>query len=135
MGEFVPGDLVVRIGAAMYFANASYVKDRLLMYLNDIHEVQDVNYVVIEMTPVNSVDSTALHVIEDMVNDFRVRNIQVAFTSLSHLAEETMNKAQLIGHIRKEWFFERVHDAVIFCIQHQAALRAEATPRPTMNGK
>ena len=36
IGEFVPGVLCVRIGAAMYFANAALVKDRLLQYVRRV---------------------------------------------------------------------------------------------------
>jgi sulfate transporter 4 len=119
IGEFVPGVMCVRVGAAMYFANAALVKDRLLQYVLDMSSFEPVQYVVIEMTPVSSIDSTAMHMIEDMVKDFRNRNIFVAVTSLTSRVQKTMGKAQFDKHLGKEWIFDRVHDAVLKCLHHK----------------
>ena len=119
IGEFVPGVLCVRIGAAMYFANAALVKDRLLQYVNDMNAFEEVQYLVIEMTPVSSIDSTALHMIEDMVKDFRNRNISVAMTSLTSSVEEIMEKSGFKQHLGQEWIKKNVHEAVLKCLQHK----------------
>jgi anti-anti-sigma regulatory factor len=119
IGEFVPGVLCVRIGTHMYFANATLVKDRLLQYVSDMSVIEPVQYVVIEMTPVSSIDSTAMHAIEDMVKDFRRRNIFVAVTSLSSRVQKVMGRSQFDKHLGKEWIFDRVHDAVLKCLHHK----------------
>ena len=113
IGEFVPGVLCVRIGTAMYFANAALVKDRLLQYVNDMNVFEEVQYLVIEMTPVSSIDSTALHMIEDMVKDFRNRNISVAMTSLTSPVDEIMEKSGFKQHLGHEWIKKNVHEAVL----------------------
>ena len=71
---------IARIGSSLYFANASFVKDMLLAHVNDLEEVNKTQYVVLEMTPVISIDATAVHVIKDVVNDFRMRGLQAPDT-------------------------------------------------------
>ena len=65
-GAFVPNVLLVRIGASMYFANSTYIKDTLKQFVKDLREVNPVEYLVLGMTSVVSVDTTVLTVIKDM---------------------------------------------------------------------
>merc|ERR1719401_1130867 len=61
-GSFIPGVFICRIGSSMYFANASFVKEMLLAYVADLEDVNPTRYLVLEMTPVITLDSTACHV-------------------------------------------------------------------------
>lgn len=64
----------------MYFANVAYIRDHILKCIHEFSgglpssalTEEPVRYVVIEMTPVISVDSTAVHMIEDMHRDLKV---------------------------------------------------------------
>jgi len=120
-GAFIPNVFICRIGSSLYFANASFVKDMLLAYTEDLHDVNRTEYVVLEMTPVISVDSTAVHVIQDIVSDFRKRHIQVAFAMVGNRVEKTLTKAKLKSYIGHQWFFPTVDQAVHYCLRHQQA--------------
>jgi hypothetical protein len=76
---------------------------------------------VLEMTSVISVDSTAVHVIEDVVNDFRYRGVQVAFAMVGNRVEKTFRRAGLKRFVGEQWFFATVHEAVQYCLRHQYA--------------
>lgn len=123
-GCFIPNVFICRIGSSLYFANASFVKDMLLAYVSDLEEVNKTEYMIIEMTPVVSVDSTACHVIKDIVNDFRSRGLQVAFAMVGNRVDKTLRKAGLKTFIGDQWFFHTVEEAVIYCIKHQHAKKA-----------
>lgn len=125
-GSFIPHVFICRIGSSLYFANASFVKDMILAYVEDLEDVNPTEYMVIEMTPVVSVDSTACHVIKDIVNDFRNRGLQVAFAMVGNRVEKTMRKAGLRSFIGEQWFFPTVEEAVIYCIKHQHAKKMKA---------
>ena len=58
-------------------------------------EVNKTEYIVLEMTPVVSIDSTAVHAIQDVVNDLRGRGIQTAFAMVGNRVEKTMDRAKL----------------------------------------
>mmetsp|Transcript_5741 Transcript_5741/g.16637 ORF Transcript_5741/g.16637 Transcript_5741/m.16637 type:complete len:895 (+) Transcript_5741:79-2763(+) len=120
-GVFVPNVFICRIGSSLYFANASFVKDMLLTYVSDLEDVNPTEYLVLEMTPVITIDSTACHVFHDIVADFRSRGIEVAFAMTGNRVEKTMHKAGLKRMIGDQWFFATVNDAVLFCLRHQHA--------------
>eukprot|EP00440_Ansanella_granifera_P021241 gb/GFBE01023058.1/.p1 GENE.gb/GFBE01023058.1/~~gb/GFBE01023058.1/.p1 ORF type:complete len:893 (+),score=180.88 gb/GFBE01023058.1/:1-2679(+) len=122
-GAFVPNVFIARIGSSMYFANASFIKDMLLGYVEDLEQINSTEYIVLEMSPVVSVDSTALHVLEDVVTDFRGRGIQIAFAMVGNRLERTFARAGLKTFVGERWFFPTVHDAVVGCLRHQQAKR------------
>jgi anti-anti-sigma regulatory factor len=122
-GVFVPNVFIVRIGSSLYFANASFVKDTLITYVNDLKDVNPIEYLVLEMTAVVSIDSTAAHVIHDIVMEFSERGIKVAFAMVGKRVEATMDRAKLKSEIGEHWFFHTVDDAVSYCVQRQHAVR------------
>lgn len=128
-GTFIPNVFICRIGSSMYFANAAYVKDMILTYVSDLEEVNKTKYLILEMTPVVTIDSTAVHALEDIVRDFRSREIQTAFCMVGNRVEKTMSRANLKKIIGDQWFFPTVHDAVIFCLKHQQAKRKRTSER------
>lgn len=72
-GAFIPNVFICRIGSSLYFANASFVKDMLVAYVKDLEDVNDTKCIVLEMTLVVSLDSTACHALHDTVAGFRSR--------------------------------------------------------------
>jgi len=124
-GAFVPNVFITRIGSSMYFANASFVKDMLLAYVDDLEEVNPTEYIVLEMSSVVTVDSTALHILEDVVTDFRNRHIHVAFAMVGNRLSRNFEKGGLTTFVGGQWFFHTVHDAVVGCLRHQQAKRKQ----------
>jgi len=122
-GAFIPNVFILRIGSSMYFANASFIKEMILSYVSDLEDTNPTEYLVLEMTSVVSIDSTAVHIIQDIVSDFRSRNIQVAFAMVGNRVEKTMRAADLKGYIGEQWFFPTVNEAVHYCLRHQHAKR------------
>lgn len=136
----MPGIVILRIGASMYFANVSYIRDYITKMLAEFAVAADhtsssatytnerdgtwiapepIRYIVIEMTPVASVDSTALHMLEDMHRDLKERGIRLAFTTISTRVEDTFKRAGLIEKIGEQWFHPSVHSAVKQCMRHR----------------
>jgi len=128
-GSFIPNVFICRIGSSMYFANASFIKDMLLAYVSDLEEVNPTEYIVLEMTPVVTLDSTAIHVIHDIVSDFRSRGIQTAFAMVGNRVDKTMRKAKLKQFIGEQWYFPTVNEAVHYCLRHQHAKRKCKAPQ------
>mmetsp|Transcript_28349 Transcript_28349/g.86991 ORF Transcript_28349/g.86991 Transcript_28349/m.86991 type:complete len:885 (+) Transcript_28349:1-2655(+) len=118
-GTFVPNIFIARIGASMYFANASYIKDSILTFIDDISDYTATEYVVLDMSSVYSLDSTAVHTVQDIVHDFRHRGIEVAFVTVGRYVEKVMARADLLKLIGDRWMFSSVHAAVRYCLIHQ----------------
>jgi len=127
-GVFVPNVFICRLGSSMYFANVSFIQETLLGYVVDLDDVNPTEYIVLEMTPVVNIDSTAVRLIHDLVSDFRRRGIQVAFVMVGNRVEKTMRKALLREFIGEHWFFPTVNEAVQYCLRHQQAKRRARRP-------
>ena len=96
-----------------------------------------INYIVIEMTPVQSVDSTAVHMLEDMHRDLKERGIRLCFSTVNSRVEGTMMRAGLIEKMGAHWIHPAVHSAVQHCIRHRMSVERSdgdvtlATPKPS----
>ena len=163
-GQFVPGVMVVRIGASMYFANVAFIRDYISKMVTEFSEAADttgmdatgrgvtggatthpdhplgdadpsgvvvsadagkwvppepIRYIVMEMTAVASIDSTALHMLEDMHRDLKTRDIRLAFSTVGNRVEDTLSRSGLIDKMGAHWIFPSVHVAVQHCIRHR----------------
>ncbi|KAJ8436499.1 hypothetical protein Cgig2_003197 [Carnegiea gigantea] len=121
------GIVIVRVDAPIYFANISYIKDRLREYESKSEldgsmrrgpEVERVHFVIIEMSPVTYIDSSAVQALKDLYHEYKSRGIQIVIANPKREVLVTLTKAGLVDLIGKEWYFVRVHDAVQICLQH-----------------
>ncbi|KAE8671993.1 putative sulfate transporter 4.2 [Hibiscus syriacus] len=118
------GIVIVRIDAPIYFANISYIKDRLREYEVVIDksarrgpEVERIYYVILEMAPVTYIDSSAVQALKDLHQEYKSREIQIAISNPNREVLLTLSKSGVVELIGKEWYFVRVHDAVQVCLQ------------------
>ncbi|GAB2276665.1 Sulfate transporter 4.1, chloroplastic [Dionaea muscipula] len=119
------GMVIVRVDAPIYFANTSYIKDRLRDYEANLDgflkrgpEVERVYFVILEMSPVTYIDSSAAQALKDLYQEYKSRDIQVVIANPNREVLLTLTRAGLVELIGKEWYFVRVHDAVQVCLQH-----------------
>ncbi|KAJ8438446.1 hypothetical protein Cgig2_027126 [Carnegiea gigantea] len=123
------GIVIVRVDAPIYFANTSYIKDRLREYEYNLDEysrhgpeVGQVYFVVVEMSPVTYVDSSAVQALKDLYHEYRSRGIQIVIANPNREVLLTLTKAGLVELIGNEWCFVRMHDAVQICLRHIQSL-------------
>ena len=83
---------------------------------------EPIRYIVMEMTPVMSIDSTAVHMLEDMHRDLKQRGIHLAFSTVGNRVEDTLKRAGLIDKMGERWIHPSVHSAVQHCILHRTSL-------------
>ncbi|ONI24156.1 hypothetical protein PRUPE_2G227400 [Prunus persica] len=124
------GIVIVRIDAPIYFANISYIKDRLREYEVEVDrstsrgpEVERIYFVIIEMAPVTYIDSSAVQALKDLYQEYKLRDIQIAISNPNREVLMTLSRAGVVDLIGKEWYFVRVHDAVQVCLQHVQSLK------------
>ncbi|KAG5533311.1 hypothetical protein RHGRI_027486 [Rhododendron griersonianum] len=123
------GIVIVRVDAPIYFANTSYIKDRLREFELEVDNstkrgpyVERVYFVIIEMAPVTYIDSSAAQALKDLHQEYKSRDIQTAIANPNREVLLTLARSGLVELIGKEWFFVRVHDAVQVCLQHVQSL-------------
>ncbi|GJP47257.1 hypothetical protein CLOM_g6468 [Closterium sp. NIES-68] len=137
------GVVILRIDAPIYFANVDYIKERLRKYelqrvawwkdgssgssggrlassgssagANGL-AVMDLRFLILEMSPVTYIDSTAVHALKELYNEYKARDIQLCFSNPSPKVMLTMARAGFPDLIGRQWYFVRIHDAVQVCL-------------------
>lgn len=119
------GIVIVRIDSPIYFVNISYIKDRLReyevavdKYTNRGLEVDRINFVILEMSPVTHIDSSAVEALKELYQEYKTRDIQLAISNPNKDVHLTIARSGMVELVGKEWFFVRVHDAVQVCLQY-----------------
>jgi len=101
--------VVVRMDASLSFANASTFKD-LIMEL-DVKD-PELRAVVINMYPVNRVDSTGAHTLHEIIEDCRRNGVDIYFAGVKGPVRDVLAEAGVIKQAGTDHFFYEVHDAV-----------------------
>jgi SulP family sulfate permease len=101
--------VVVRMDASLSFANASTFKD-LIMEL-DVKD-PELRAVVINMYPVNRVDSTGAHTLHEIIEDCRRNGVDIYFAGVKGPVRDVLAEAGVIEQAGTDHFFHEVHDAV-----------------------
>ncbi|KAJ4871859.1 putative sulfate transporter 4.2 [Raphanus sativus] len=132
------GIVIVRIDAPIYFANISYIKDRLREYevAFDKHTNKgpegrgstflslkclyngSIEYFVYNAA-VTYIDSSAVEALKDLYEEYKTRDIQqLAVSNPNKEVLLTLARSGIVELIGKEWYFVRVHDAVQVCLHY-----------------
>ncbi|KAL0843045.1 hypothetical protein Bca101_016290 [Brassica carinata] len=117
------GIVIVRIDSPIYFANISYIKDRLREYEVAVDkyttkgpEVERISFVILEMSPVTHIDSSAVEALKELYQEYKARDIQLAISNPNKDVHMTIARSGMVELVGKEWYFVRVHDAVQVCL-------------------
>ncbi|KAJ6987032.1 sulfate transporter 4.1, chloroplastic [Populus alba] len=137
------GIVIVRIDAPIYFANISFIKDRLREYEVDADkssrrgpEVEKIYFVILEMSPITYIDSSAVQALKDLHQEYKSRDIQICISNPNRDVLLTLTKAGIVELLGKERYFVRVHDAVQVCLQHvQSSTQSPKKPDPSAEEK
>jgi len=145
----IEGVLLVEFEEVLYFANIGQVKQ----LLQDIEALidnanEEVNYgpdgqfsaptsavtplqaVVLIVASIPSMDASALATIAELVENYRKRNIRLAFVQVSPQVKEAFARADLLKEIGEDMFFESTDDAVTH-LETKVVKRASGSSIPT----
>jgi len=99
----VPGLLLYRFDAPLFFANADVFRERVRERIDA--EGRPVRWVVIAAEPITDVDTTAAAALDELVEELEGREITLAFAELKDPVRE---------RLRRYGALERVPDAHIY---------------------
>jgi high affinity sulfate transporter 1 len=91
--ETIPGLLLYRFNADIVFYNADYFKSRVLAAVAETNA--PVEWVVVDASPVNVVDSTAVQKVAELSDALKERGILLAVAHRKHAAARLFDKAWL----------------------------------------
>lgn len=91
-GRRVPGLLLYRFDAPLFFANARFFQDDLTRRIIDREDDDPVGCVIVTAEPITDVDATAAEMLRDLLNDLAARNIELRFAELKGTVHERVDR-------------------------------------------
>lgn len=129
--ERYDGIVMVRVDAPIYFANTQNVREKLQKY-EKVAEEQlaerdggSVRFIIWELSPVPNVDTSALHILSDMISTYKDRGIQMCFSNPTVPVMERFLSSGLVDEVGREHIFVTTHDAVNWCLDHMDAMEVK----------
>ena len=107
--EITNGVAVFRIDASLFFGNVEVMKEGLQTLLN---KRTDLQVLVLDLYPVNRIDSTALHALSDLHRLLADREMGLLFSGVKGPVRDAMRKSGLVDTMGEESLFPRIQNAV-----------------------
>jgi len=101
--------LILRFDAPLFFANANAFKDVIVKKLASRDNVEKI---IIDGSGLHHIDSSALHMLNDLVKELFEKEILIQFVDIKGPARDIMYKNGLINLIGKENFFLNLQTAM-----------------------
>ncbi|KAG0459536.1 hypothetical protein HPP92_022664 [Vanilla planifolia] len=117
----IPGILIVQLGSPIYFPNASYLRERILRWVEAEENFtkkehgQDLFYVIFDMSGVATIDNSGIGMLFELHRILGKKGIKVALTNPSLRVAEKLVSADFIDFIGNKWTFLSINDAVSGC--------------------
>jgi SulP family sulfate permease len=102
--------IIVRIDASLYFANIPYMKEKLEEL--EIESGKNLEQVIIDAIGINKVDSSALHALKELADEYNSRDIDVIFTGVKGPVRDLFKRSGLENIIGPEQFYLNINRAV-----------------------
>ena len=106
----VPGLLLFRWDAPLFFANAELFQSRVLDTV--AASATPVRWLVVGAEPVTSVDVTAADVLDDLDRILRAAGIQLCFAEMKDPVKDKLKRFGLLSRLGEERFFATIGEAV-----------------------
>ncbi|MBA0749513.1 hypothetical protein Gogos_003430 [Gossypium gossypioides] len=117
----VPGILILQIDAPVFFANASYLRERISRW---IYEEEDrlksageasLHYVILDLSAVGSIDTSGISMLEELMKNVHRKGLQLVLANPQSEVMKKLDKSKLIDKIGQGWIFLTVGEAVSAC--------------------
>jgi high affinity sulfate transporter 1 len=102
-GRRVPGLVVFRFDAPLYFANAEHFRRRVEDVLAE--EGTSARWLVIAAEPITDIDTTAAEILDELLDDLELRQVRLVFAELKGHSKDQLRRYGLYSRIGDEAFF------------------------------
>ena len=114
----VPGLLLFRWDAPLFFANADMFRARVMDLVDTA--LVPVRWVVIAAEPITDVDTTAAEMLEELDKELATRGAELAFAEMKGPVKDRLARYGLQKQIGRELFFPTIGVAVKAFLEHNA---------------
>jgi high affinity sulfate transporter 1 len=108
--RLIPGLLLYRFDAPLFFANAGYFRRRVRRLVGEA--AQPVRWLVVAAEPITDVDTTAADTLHQLLEELREEGVTLAFAELKGPVKDRLQRYGLFGAVGPDRFFPTVGTAV-----------------------
>ncbi|XP_022771139.1 sulfate transporter 3.1-like isoform X1 [Durio zibethinus] len=117
----VPGVLILEIDAPIYFANSSYLRERISRWIDEEEdkpkstEETSLQYVILDMSAVGNIDTSGISMLEEVKKTIDRRGLKLVLANPGAEVMKKLNKSKFLENIGQEWIYLTVGEAVEAC--------------------
>jgi SulP family sulfate permease len=105
----IPKVLIMRFDAQLFFGNMRFFKETIECELDKRPETR---LVIINGQSINSIDSSGIYMLKELVEELQKESIDVAFVELKGPIRDIMVKNKLVSSLGSHHFFNETKDAI-----------------------
>ncbi|CAL9144183.1 unnamed protein product [Musa hybrid cultivar] len=119
--QSVPGVLILRVDAPIYFANSSYLRERISRWMDEEEEKLQskgeigIQYVILDLGAVGSIDSSGIDMLKEINKSMDRKGVQLVLANPGSEVMKKLDKSKALETIRQQWIFLTVAEAVAAC--------------------
>jgi MFS superfamily sulfate permease-like transporter len=117
--RLIPGLVLFRWDAPLFFANAELFKERVLAAA--VGSPTPVRWLVVAAEPVTSVDVTAADALVELDEELRKAGIDLCFAELKDPVKDKLRRFGLLARFGEESLFPTIEAAVDGCLRGSTA--------------
>ncbi|MFQ6665730.1 hypothetical protein Gotur_032357 [Gossypium turneri] len=117
----VHGVLILEIEAPIYFANSSYLRERISRWIDEEEDKlkatgkTSLQYVILDMTAVGNIDTSGISMLEELKKTTERRELKLVLANPGAEVMKKLNKSKFLENIGQEWIYLTVGEAVEAC--------------------
>jgi SulP family sulfate permease len=101
--------LIIRFDAKLFFGNTTIFQGILE---EEIGKRPGLRLVILSAEAINTLDSSAAHVLGEIVDDLKAQHIDLVFATVKGPVRDVMMRAKIVDKLGKKHFFNSIQDAI-----------------------
>ncbi|XP_074316178.1 sulfate transporter 3.1 isoform X2 [Silene latifolia] len=119
--QTVPGILILEIGGPIYFTNASYLRERIIRWIDEEEErlkssgEVGLHYVILDMSSVGCIDTSGISMLEEVKKITDRRDLKIVLANPGGEVMKKLDRSKFLESLGQEWVHLTVGEAVGAC--------------------
>ncbi|CAM8931523.1 unnamed protein product [Rhodiola kirilowii] len=112
------GIMIIQMGSPIYFANCTYLRERIWRFMREEQEVSKgdvVEHIILDLSGVTAIDMSGIETLAEIRKSMGANGIKMALVNPRIDIMEKMIRSKFIDKIGKESVFLSVEDAIDSC--------------------
>ncbi|KAL5999183.1 Sulfate transporter 3.1 [Asimina triloba] len=117
----VPGILILQIDGPIYFANSSYLRERILRWIDEEEDKvkssgeSSLQYIILDMSAVGGIDTSGISMLQEMKKIMDRRELKLVLANPGSGVMKKLDRSKFIEVLGQEWIYLTVGEAVGAC--------------------